>query len=153
VWLVGFIVAAALFAIALVFGIFMFLGKNSESDKKDKAQKELASTKGQLGTSQESTRFLLDLASLGDTAGTDLLACARSDVDLENTFRDAQSTLLDAFNQAQNGADVNPLVPGINAKLDTVRSKTAANDSLCSKAADSLKAFNDALAPLKRANQ
>lgn len=44
----AFIAVAVVAVAALVFGIFMFLGKNSEADKKEDAQEELASTQREL---------------------------------------------------------------------------------------------------------
>ena len=48
-WLILFIVAGVLFVGALIFAIISFTGKSSAEDDKDKAQKELASTKKELG--------------------------------------------------------------------------------------------------------
>jgi flagellar basal body-associated protein FliL len=151
VWLVGFIVAAVLLVLALVFGIWSFVGKNSESDKKDKAQTELAKAKESLGTSEAATNLLARLVTTGETAGTDLKACADSDTDLETAILNQRNALRDALNQAQGGANIDPLVPGLNAQFDTVNAKIDANKRVCDSATSSFKDFTDALTQLKNA--
>jgi len=151
--MVGFIVAAALLVIALVFGIWSFVGKNDESDKKDKAQKELASTKSELGTSQGAANLLGDLVAKGETASTDLAACTDSDTDLENTIGDTFSSMLDAFNAVQAGQNVDAQLPALNAKIDAARAKIDPNKRVCDKASSSNKDFTDALARLKSGSQ
>jgi hypothetical protein len=54
--MVLFIVVGVLFVGALIFAIFSFTGKSSAEDDKDKAQKELASTKDELGTTKARAR-------------------------------------------------------------------------------------------------
>ncbi|HKA93208.1 MAG TPA: hypothetical protein VKE97_05345, partial [Acidimicrobiia bacterium] len=67
-----FIVAAVLFVGALVFAIISFTQKNSESDAKEKAQKELASTEARLGTSQQTGRTLGSLLTRASSAADTL---------------------------------------------------------------------------------
>jgi len=140
--LVGFIAASVLFIVALVFGIFSFIGKNDESDKKDKAQKELASTKkeleqtkGELGTSEAASGLLGDLVNAGDTAAKDLRACTASSGQLHNQ-------VIDILNSRQAGNDVNAQIDGLNAQIDTTQ-------SVCNTSDDSYQKFADALSKLQ----
>src|SRR5262249_29212270 len=77
-WLVLFIVAAVLFVGALVFAIISFTQKNSESDAKEKAQKELAATEQRLGSSQQTGRTLGRLLTRASSAADTLKSCTDS---------------------------------------------------------------------------
>jgi flagellar basal body-associated protein FliL len=140
--LVGFIAATVLFIVALVFAIFSFVGKNDESDKKDKAQKELASTKkelaqtkGELGTSEAASGLLGDLVNAGDTAAKDLKACTDS-------ARQLRSNIVAALNEVQANRSIEPLVDGINAQITE-------NNTTCNASDDSYQQFADALSRLQ----
>lgn len=137
--LVGFIAATVLFIVALVFAIFSFIGKNDESDKKDKAQKELTSTKkeleqtkSELGTSEAAGGLLGDLVNAGDTAAKDVKACADSALQL-------RSNIVAALNEVQANRSIDPLVDGINAQIRDNDSKCSASDSSYQNFADALR--------------
>lgn len=141
-WLVGFIVASVLLIAALVFGIFSFIGKNDESDKKDEAQteltatqKELEQTKAELGTSEAAGSLLGELVNAGERSADDLKSCADS-------ARQLRSNIVAALNAVQAGGDVNVLVDGINAQISE-------NDTTCSTSDSSYQEFRDALAKLE----
>jgi hypothetical protein len=136
--MVLFIVAGVLFVGALIFAIISFTGKNSEADDKEKAQKELASTKrelantqDELGTQQRAGEILGDLVRTGAQSADDLKTCADAGAEL-------QRQTVDILNQKQDGTDVNPLIDGLNAQIDQVRSTCRTSDQ-------SYQAFIDAL--------
>jgi flagellar basal body-associated protein FliL len=138
IWLVLFIVVGVLFFAALIFAIFSFTGKNSEADDKEKAQKELASTKkelndtqAELGTQQGAGQILSDLVRTGAKSADDLKACTDS-------AKDVQNRAIDVLNQRQAGTDVNPQIDGLNAAIDE-------NERLCDASTQSYQAFIDAL--------
>jgi flagellar basal body-associated protein FliL len=138
IWLILFIVAGVLFVGALIFAVISFTGKNSEADDKEKAQKELASTKQdlarleeELGTQQGAGEILGDLVRTGAQSADDLKACADS-------ARDLRSNVVAALNAVQAGTNVNDLVDGINAQIDQ-------NDSVCNTSDQSYQNFIDAL--------
>jgi hypothetical protein len=141
--LVGFIAVSVLLIAALVFAIFSFIGKNDESDKKDKAQKELTSTKkelektkAELGTSEAAGGLLGDLLTTGARSADDLKACA-----------DASS----AFNR-QFVAAVGQIVSGggIPPELQTAASDT---DSKCATANQSYDSFIESLRKVRTGNR
>jgi hypothetical protein len=83
--LVAFIVVVVLLVVAAALAIFAFIGKSSEADDKDKAQKELASTKRelartqqQLGGAEQSGRELQEVLRTAAGAADDLKACTDS---------------------------------------------------------------------------
>lgn len=140
--LVGLIAVTVLFIVALVFAIFSFIGKNDESDKKDKAQKELTSTKkeladikGQLSTSEAAGGLLGDLVNAGDKAAKDVKACADSSLQLRRN-------VVGALNEVQANRSIEPLVDGINAQIQE-------NNATCSASEASYQAFADALSRLR----
>jgi hypothetical protein len=133
--MIGFIVVAVLFVVALVFAIVSYTGKNDEADKKDKAQKELASVKKQLGTTQGAGQILGDLVRTGAKSADDLKACVDSGKNLQNQA-------IDVLNAKQNGTDVDPLIDGLNSAIDQ-------NQQLCNSSQQSYQNFVDALNQLK----
>jgi hypothetical protein len=135
VWLITTIVISVLAVIFLVFGIFSFVGKSSADDDKDKAQKELASTKAELGTSKGAGQILGDLVSTGAKSADDLKACTDS-------ARTVQNQAIDVLNQKQAGTDVNPQIDALNSAIDQ-------NTSLCNTSQQSYQAFVDALNKLQ----
>jgi len=135
IWLILFIVAGVLFVGALIFAIISFTGKSSAEDDKDKAQKELASTKNELGTSQGAGQILGNLVTTGAKSADDLKACTDS-------ARTVQNQAIDVLNQKQAGSDVNSQIDGLNAAIDQ-------NTSLCNTSQQSYQAFVDALNKLQ----
>jgi hypothetical protein len=135
VWMITTIVLAVVAVILLVFGIFSFVGKNDEADKKDKAQQELAQTKKELGTSKGAGQILGDLLRTGAKSADDLKACADSGHTLQNQA-------IDVLNAAQSGTDVNPLIDGLNNAIDQ-------NQNLCNSSNQSYQDFVNALNQLK----
>jgi hypothetical protein len=129
--MVLFIVVGVLFVGALIFAIFSFTGKSSAEDDKDKAQKELASTKDELGTTKGAGQILGDLVRTGAKSADDLKACTDSG-------KAVQNQAIDVLNAAQAGTDVNPRIDGLNAAIDQ-------NESLCNTSAQSYQDFVDAL--------
>jgi hypothetical protein len=137
-----FIVAGVLFVGALIFGIFSFAGKSSAEDDKDKAQKELASTKKELndtqdklGTTKGAGQILGDLVRTGAKSADDLKAYTDSG-------KAVQNEAIDVLNAAHAGTDVNPRIDGLNAAIDQ-------NESLCNVSSDSYQQFVDALDKVK----
>ena len=134
-WLILFIVAGVLFVGALIFAVISFTGKSSAEDDKDKAQKELASTRKELGTSKGAGQILGDLVRTGAKSADDLKACTDSG-------KAVQNQAIDVLNAAQAGTDVNPRIDGLNAAIDQ-------NTSLCNSSQQSYQAFVDALNKLQ----
>jgi hypothetical protein len=135
IWLILFIVAGVLFVGAMIFAIISFTGKSSAEDDKDKAQKELASTKNELGTTKGAGQILGDLVRTGAKSADDLKACTDS-------ARTVQNQAIDVLNQKQAGTDVNPQIDALNAAIDK-------NTSLCNTSQQSSQAFVDALNKLQ----
>lgn len=138
VWLVLFIVTAVLFAGVLVLAIIGLIGRSSEADDKEKAQKELASTKrklsdteAELGTTQGAGQILGDLVRTGASSADDLKACADS-------ARDLQTAVVGVLNARQAGTDVDPLIDGLNTQIDSTR-------NVCNNSDTSYQKFIDAL--------
>ena len=131
-WLIGFIVVAVLLVVSLIFGIFSYTGKNDESDKKDKAQKELAATKKKLGTSEAAGSLLGNLVKTGATAADDLKSCA-------DTSRDFITAFSNAIGQIVGGGGVPP-------ELQAAATNT---DSKCATADSSYNDFVDAIRKLQ----
>jgi hypothetical protein len=134
-WLILFIVAGVLFVGALIFAVISFTGKSSAEDDKDKAQKELTSTKNELGTTKGAGQILGDLVRTGAKSADDLKACTDS-------ARTVQNQAIDVLNQKQAGTDVNPQIDALNAAIDQ-------NTSLCNTSQQSYQAFVDALNKLQ----
>jgi hypothetical protein len=135
IWLILFIVAGVLFVGAMIFAIISFTGKSSAEDDKDKAQKELASTKNELGTTKGAGQILGDLVRTGAKSADDLKACTDS-------ARTVQNQAIDVLNQKQAGTDVNPQIDALNAAIDQ-------NTSRCNTSQQSYQAFVDALNKLQ----
>jgi hypothetical protein len=135
IWLILFIVAGVLFVGALIFAIISFTGKSSAEDDKGKAQKELASTKKELGTTKGAGAILGDLVRTGAKSADDLKACTDS-------ARTVQNQAIDVLNQKQAGTDVNSQIDGLNTAIDQ-------NTSLCNTSQQSYQAFVDALNKLQ----
>ena len=135
IWLILFIVAGVLFVGALIFAIISFTGKSSAEDDRDKAQKELASTKSELGTSKGAGQILGDLVRTGAKSADDLKACTDSG-------KAVQNQAIDVLNAAQAGTDVNPRIDGLNAAIDQ-------NETLCNSSQQSYQNFVDALNKLR----
>ena len=135
IWLILFIVAGVLFVGALIFAIISFTGKSSAEDDRDKAQKELASTKKELGTSKGAGQILGDLVRTGAKSADDLKACTDSG-------KAVQNQAIDVLNAAQAGTDVNPRIDGLNAAIDQ-------NETLCNSSQQSYQDFVDALNKLR----
>jgi hypothetical protein len=136
--LFGFIIVAVLLIAALVFGIFSFIGKNDESDKKDKAQKELASTKRELertqerlGGAQQAGETLSDLLTQAASAADDLKSCT----DNSGGLREA---MIEALNAVQGGGNINDRIDALNQQIDSNRNN-------CSTAGESYQNLIDAL--------
>ena len=94
--LVAFIIVVVLLVVAAALAIFAFVGKSSEADDKDKAQKELASTKRELaqtkerlGGAQQSGRALQDVLRTAASAADDLKACTESSRNFIQQFGNA----------------------------------------------------------------
>jgi uncharacterized protein HemX len=134
IWLVLFIVAAVLFVGALVFAIISFTGKNSESDAKEKAQKELAATKGQLGSSQQKGETLGGLLTQASSAADTLKSCTDSSGNL-------REGMIDAINVVQNGGGINERIDALNQQINDNRSSCQSSDQ----------AYQDLLNALDRA--
>jgi cell division septum initiation protein DivIVA len=122
---------AVLFVGALVLAIIGFTGKNSEADKKDKAQKELASVKEQLGGARSAGRTLNDLLQQAASAADDLKACTDASSDFITTFGNS-------VNQIVSGGGVPP----------ELSSKATDTDSKCS---TSNQSYNQLLQALREA--
>jgi uncharacterized protein HemX len=142
IWLVLFIVAGVLFVGALIFAIISFTGKNSEADDKEKAQKELASTKqeladtqDELGTQQGAGELLGELVRTGETSADSLKACTDSGFNLRDS-------IVSALNAVQAGTNVDQLIDGLNASIDQ-------NDNQCNDANQAYQNFKDALGELR----
>jgi hypothetical protein len=135
IWLILFIVAGVLFVGALIFAIISFTGKSSAEDDKGKAQKELASTKKELGTTKGAGAILGNLVRTGAKSADDLKACTDS-------ARTVQNQAIDVLNQKQAGTDVNSQIDGLNTAIDQ-------NTSLCNTSQQSYQAFVDALNKLQ----
>ena len=134
-WLILFIVAGVLFVGALIFAVISFTGKSSAEDDKDKAQKELASTKKELGTTKGAGAILGDLVRTGAKSADDLKACTDS-------ARAVQNQAIGVLNSRQAGNDVNSQIDGLNAAIDQ-------NTSVCNTSQQSYQAFVDALNKLQ----
>jgi hypothetical protein len=119
---------------ALVFAIISFTGKNSESDAKEKAQKELAATKGQLGTSQQKGQTLGGLLTQASSAADTLKSCT----DSSGTLREG---MIDAINVVQNGGGINERIDALNQQINDNRSSCQSSDQ----------AYQDLLNALDRA--
>ena len=135
IWMILFIVTGVLFVGALIFAIISFTGKSSAEDDKDKAQKELASTKKELGTTKGAGQILGDLVRTGAKSADDLKACTDSG-------KAVQNQAIDVLNAAQAGTDVNPRIDGLNAAIDQ-------NETLCNSSQQSYQDFVDALNKLR----
>ena len=135
IWLILFIVTGVLFVGAMIFAIISFTGKSSAEDDKDKAQKELASTKKELGTTKGAGQILGDLVRTGAKSADDLKACTDSG-------KAVQNQAIDVLNAAQAGTDVNPRIDGLNAAIDQ-------NETLCNSSQQSYQDFVDALNKLR----
>jgi len=135
IWLILFIVTGVLFVGAMIFAIISFTGKSSAEDDKDKAQKELASTKEELGTTKGAGQILGDLVRTGAKSADDLKACTDSG-------KAVQNQAIDVLNAAQAGTDVNPRIDGLNAAIDQ-------NETLCNSSQQSYQNFVDALNKLR----
>jgi len=120
-WLVLFIVAAVLFVGALVFAIISFTQKNSESDAKETAQKELAATEQRLGTSQQTGRTLGRLLTRASSAADTLKSCTDSSGNL-------REGMIDAINVVQNGGVINDRVDALNQQINDNRSSCQSSD-------------------------
>ena len=135
IWLILFIVTGVLFVGAMIFAIISFTGKSSAEDDRDKAQKELASTKEELGTTKGAGQILGDLVRTGAKSADDLKACTDSG-------KAVQNQAIDVLNAAQAGTDVNPRIDGLNAAIDQ-------NETLCNSSQQSYQNFVDALNKLR----
>jgi hypothetical protein len=138
IWLVGFIVATVLFIVALVFGIFSFIGKNDESDKKKDAQEQLASTRRErdqlqerLGGAQQAGRTLSDLLTQAASAADDMKSCTDSGGSL-------RETMIEVLNARQAGGNIDDRIDALNQQIDSSRSN-------CSTADQSYQSLIDAL--------
>jgi hypothetical protein len=101
--LVGFIIVVVLFVAAIVFAIVMFLGKNSESDKKSNAQEQLAATRRErgrlqerLGGAQQTGQTLRDLLGQAASAADDMKACTDASVSFNQQFVNAVAQIVSA---------------------------------------------------------
>jgi hypothetical protein len=128
IWLVLFIVVGVLFVAALIFAIFSFTGKNSEADDKEKAQKELASTKkelndtqSELGTTRQAGTTLADLLKRAASAADDLKSCT----DSGGTLREG---MIEALNARQAGGSIDDRLDTLNQQIDSARSSCATSD-------------------------
>jgi hypothetical protein len=117
-----------LFVVAAALAIFAFVGKNSESDDKEKAQKELASTKRELSRTQErlggaqaAGRTLGDLLRQAGSAADDLKSCTDSSGNL-------REGMIDALNAVQGGGSINDRVDSLNQQVNSNRSSCATSD-------------------------
>jgi hypothetical protein len=104
----AFIAVLVLLVAALAFGIVSFLGKNSESDDKEKAQDELAqvrseldqtrgdlaSLQDQLEGSQQTGEALSDLVQQAAVVADDLKACTDASRSFASSFIDAVPGIL-----------------------------------------------------------
>ena len=104
----AFIVVLVLLVAALAFGIVSFLGKNSESDDKEKAQDQLhqvqaelsstrddlASLQDELEGSQQTGQALGDLVQQAATVVDDLKACTDASRQFASSFIDAAPGIL-----------------------------------------------------------
>ena len=141
IWLVLFVVAAVLFVGALVFAIISFTGKNSEADDKEKAQRELASTKKELestqtdlGSSQRSGRTLRVLLTQAASAADTLKSCT----DSSGSLREG---MIEAINVVQNGGTINDRIDALNQQIDGNRGSCSTSDQAYQ---DLLNALNEA---------
>ncbi|HMF03235.1 MAG TPA: hypothetical protein VKH17_00360 [Acidimicrobiia bacterium] len=132
------IVLAVVAVILLVFGIFSFLGKNSAEDDKDKAQKELVSTKkqlnntqGELGTQKGAGQVLGRLVNTGESSADALKACTDSGFTL-------REQIVNTLNALQAGTNVDALVDALNTAINQ-------NDSQCNNASSAYQDFKDAV--------
>ena len=116
-----FIVAAVLFVGALVFAIISFTQKNSESDAKEKAQKELASTEARLGTSQQTGRTLGSLLTRASSAADTLKSCTDSSGNL-------REGMIDAINVVQDNGSINDRIDALNQQINDNRSSCQSSD-------------------------
>lgn len=130
-WMIGFIVVAVLLVVSLIFGILSFTGKNDEADKKDKAQKELAATKKELGGVRATGQTLSSLLQQAASAADDLKACTDASSDFITTFGNS-------VNQIVSGGGVPP----------ELSSKASDTDTKC---ATSTQSYNELLQVLHQA--
>jgi hypothetical protein len=126
--LVGFIIVVVLLVVAAALAIFAFIGKSSESDDKEKAQKELASTKkelsdvrSRLGGAQQAGQTLSDLLTQAASAADDMHSCT----DNSGGLREA---MIDALNAVQGGGSINDRIDALNQQIDSNRSNCATAD-------------------------
>jgi hypothetical protein len=126
--LVAFIVVVVLLVVAAALAIFAFVGKSSEADDKDKAQKELASTKRELastkerlGGAQEAGRTLGDLLRRAGSAADDLKTCT----DSSGSLREG---MIEALNAVQAGGNINDRIDGLNQQINSNRTSCASSD-------------------------
>jgi type II secretory pathway pseudopilin PulG len=125
--LVAFIVVVVLLVVAAALAIFAFVGKSSESDDKDKAQKELASTKREfartrerLGETQQTAEDRGRVLSTAAQAADALKACTDSSRSFIQQF-------INSIGQIVSGGGVPP-------ELQTAANDT---DSKCATSDDS----------------
>jgi len=130
-----------LFVGALVFAIISFTGKNSEADDKEKAQRELASTKKELestqtdlGSSQRSGRTLRGLLTQAASAADTLKSCT----DSSGSLREG---MIEAINVVQNGGTINDRIDALNQQIDGNRGSCSTSDQAYQ---DLLNALNEA---------
>jgi uncharacterized FAD-dependent dehydrogenase len=117
-----------LLVVAAALAIFAFVGKSSEADDKEKAQKELASTKRQLartrerlGGAQAAGQTLGDLLRQAGSAADELKSCTNSSGSL-------REGMIDAVNAVQGGGSINDRIDGLNQQIDTNRSSCSTSD-------------------------
>jgi uncharacterized protein HemX len=114
-----FVVVLVLLVAALAFGIVSFLGKNSESDDKDKAQdqlaqvqseldqtrNDLASLQDQLEGTQQTGEALSDLVQQAAVVADDLKACTDASRSFASAFIDAVPGIISSGEIPQDLSD------------------------------------------------
>jgi hypothetical protein len=137
--LFAFIIVAVLFVVAAALAIFAFVGKNSESDDKEKAQKDLAATKSQLartrerlGGAQAAGQTLGDLLRQAGSAADDLKSCT----DSSGSLREG---MIDAINAVQGGGSINDRIDALNQQIDSNRSSCQTSDQAYQKLLNALR--------------
>lgn len=130
----AFIVVLVLLVAALAFGIVSFLGKNSESDDKEKAEKELGQVQAELSAAQDEVAALEEELSGSQQTGEALGALVEQAAGAADSLKecsDASREFASAFIDAVSGILASGEVPQELNDLAT------ASDDFCATADDS----------------
>jgi len=130
----AFIVVLVLLVAALAFGIVSFLGKNSESDDKEKAEKELSQVQAELSSTQDELAALQEELTGSQQTGqalSDLVEQAAAAADSLKECSDASRAFASAFIDAVSGIVTTGEIP------PELNDLAVSSDDLCATADES----------------